>query len=223
VTWSITDGASGTGQETDPFTVGTDESVEITFTNTYPSGETDSDGSVRITKQVDGDAPDAPFEFTIDCDDGLADAFLLRDGESVTFTRASEPYNECTITETNRQGADSSYWKLLLPDGSAVEDDADSPPPVTIVADVTRELTYINVFSSNGDPKPDDETTEAPKKPETTEEPPAEQPAETETPTRVEAGTGGQLPSTGLPAQVLALVALGLMLLGIGGLAHTRR
>ena len=36
VVWSIAEAASGTGQQTDTFTVGDGEVVEVTFTNTYP-------------------------------------------------------------------------------------------------------------------------------------------------------------------------------------------
>lgn len=116
---------------------------------------TNSDGSVRVTKQVDGDAPGVDFGFTIDCDDGFADSFRLRDGESFTFTRPSDPYNECTVTETDRGGADETTWGLVLPDGSTVGDDADNPPAVTIVAGITRQLTYINVFSRSEPPDSD--------------------------------------------------------------------
>ena len=121
--------------------VGSDETVTVTFTNELLTG------SVTVVKIVTA-GPDAPaidpnvaFPFSLSCDSGLSTSFTLDDGNAYSHSEAGIPAGSvCTLTELQPTGPpvpEGCYWAVSYPDGQVT---TIGPGEVTTIEVVNRLL-----------------------------------------------------------------------------------
>lgn len=235
---TVDDGNSETGNVV---TETIDEATTVTFLNTFGEAVTEVEPTAPLTveKDVEGPAPDEDFDFAIECDDfGVGDdaAFSIdADGGTHTTGISIPEGTECTVTETDKAGADATA--VTVNDGDPMDDD-------TVTFDTTESTTTVSFLNTFGeepdetevededitpadeDPIDDDPTDPASVDP--AKEDVTEVEAETlvavetagTTPTRIDAGGGGLATGQG-PVGLTALVALmGGLFLALTGRSH---
>ena len=228
-TWTATDTTSGDGT-TATLAIGEDEHLTITFTNRFdaelPPPVDDQHGDLVVTKVVEGDAapPEASFTVAITCtyedmEFGWTDD--IGHGESMGPFRNLPAGSECTITETDVGGADTT----------TVDGEAGTTATVTIEADAEHEVEIVNTFAPDVLDEIDediDEDTDDPVRdvdvPEETREVVEvgaevivrrERDTEPEVEVLAEVLERGELPRTGADAR--QLIVLGALLFLLGG------
>ena len=106
-------------------------------------------GDLLVSKQVVGPAPaNAGFSFSVNCEDGTEETFPLGDGDSELITDIE--VGDCTVTETDTGGADTTTLDGEERDGDAIT--------VAITENETTEVEIVNTFEEDEQPLVEPET-----------------------------------------------------------------
>lgn len=225
-----------------------DITYNVAATNTVdcpsPSNGDPETGDLVISKVVTGDlAPEDPeeYEFGIACDDDFTDDFTLSDGGDPYTLEDIEAGTTCTVDEATGE----DFTTTVSIDGGNTTDVPEDGAEVQIAEDGEHTMVFTNDY---GDEDPTtteetptvlDEVAELEDEPEEIETEVAAEVLEKEEaaaaqdevevlgetiqrPSGVPAGSGG-LAATGMPVLLLALMALGAMIMGTGTLAAVRK